>query len=206
LDSQLVEAYLEIHLQLSHQDLEMHPLEPERAFSQDLKQPARSLPYLVRETPKIKISQPLDNYLAPKLPQVHKDKACLELSSNLGSNQMLDSHFLDNNSKQQINQVSRLHNLDQLQLSQQIPALLAPLVVLVANLSSGFLEGLNKPANLPCFQEEPRELHQPSAPSLPSPHPPQVVAFQDNPLSANPRNKPHKHPRSLSSSTCRLGT
>jgi hypothetical protein len=205
LGSQLAEAYLEIHLQLSHQDLEMHPLEPERAFSQDLKQPARSLPYLVRETPKLKISQPLDNYLAPNLPQLHKDKESLELSSNLGSNQMPDSHFLDNNSKLQINQDSRHRNLDQLQLNKRTPALLAPLVVLVANLSSPFLEVLNKPGNLLCFQEEPRELHQPSAPSLPNPHSPQVVAFQ-GPLSANPPNKPHKHPRSLSSSTCRLGT
>jgi hypothetical protein len=66
---------------------------------------------------KLKTSLLVDNYLAPKLPQAHKDKAFLELSSNLDSNQIPGKVFSGHCNNQQLNLDSRLHNLDQLQLS-----------------------------------------------------------------------------------------
>jgi hypothetical protein len=65
-----------------------------------------------------------DNYLAPKLPQVHKVKAFLELSNNLDSNQMPGRVFSGHFNNKQLNLDSRLHNLDQLQLSPLTRALL----------------------------------------------------------------------------------
>ena len=121
----------------------MLPLEQEGAFSEDHKQPVRSRPYLARVPPPFKISlqvgkaclgimaplrlKPnllLDNYLAPKLPQVHKVKAFLELSNNLDSNRIPGKVFSGNFNNQQLNLDSRLHNLDQLQLSPLTRALL----------------------------------------------------------------------------------
>jgi hypothetical protein len=122
----------------------MHPLEQEEAFSEQLNKPMRSLPYLVRVPPQLKISLLaeeacsgimallklktsllVDNYLAPKLPQVHKVKAFLELGNNLDSNQMPGKAFSGHFNNQQLNLDSRLHNLDQLQLSPLTRALLA---------------------------------------------------------------------------------
>jgi hypothetical protein len=165
---QLEVAYLEIHPQLRHSHLEMLPLEQEGAFSEYHKQPARSRRYLARVPPQIKISlqadkaclgimaalklKPnllLDNYLAPKLPQVHKVKAFLELSNYLDSNRIPGKVFSGHFNNQELNLDSRLHNLDQLQLNQLTQTLLAA-KVLVAKLSSPFLDKLNRP----CFQEE----------------------------------------------------
>jgi hypothetical protein len=66
----------------------------------------------------------VDNYLGPKIPQLHKGKAFLELSNNLDSNQMPGKVFSGHFNNQQLNLDSRLHNLDQLQLNPPTQALL----------------------------------------------------------------------------------
>lgn len=91
----------------------------------------------------------MDNYLAHKQPQVHKDKAFLGLSNNLDSNQMPGKVFLGHINNQQLNLDSRRRNLDQLQLKQPTRTLSAGWV-LVVKLSRICLDKLN----LPCLQEE----------------------------------------------------